>query len=188
VTVERQLMVFPPTKLDGPTKVVFLDIDGVLNGRWSIQPGDVEDYTPIWPEPVRHLNRITDTTGAIIVIHSTWRWRQTLEDLRDELQEYGITGNIFDATPNKDRSRCMLSGPGPWELRFYGDDRAFELERPGSIQVWLDRHPEVTDFVILDDDDDRMAHLTDHLVNTSSSNPLGAQHADKAIQMLGGPI
>ncbi len=52
---------------------VFLDFDGVINrgsGRWV-------------SALVTQLNRITDRTGAKILIHSSWRWGRTLDDSPD---------------------------------------------------------------------------------------------------------
>lgn len=56
-------------------KIIFLDIDGVLNAM-SVprlrQPGD--DYSPhILPDCVRAFNKIIKATDAKIVISSTWR-------------------------------------------------------------------------------------------------------------------
>jgi len=42
-------------------KILFLDFDGVLN----------HGAGPFHPECVRELNRITDMTGAEIVVHSS---------------------------------------------------------------------------------------------------------------------
>ena len=54
-------------------KVVFIDFDGVLNrgsGAFLI-------------EPVTNLNRVTNLTGAVIVIHSSWRYGRTVDELRE---------------------------------------------------------------------------------------------------------
>ena len=59
-------------------KVIFLDIDGVLNtGRWHAQmggniPRDKYGYT-FDPNAVANLKKILDETGAEIVISSSWK-------------------------------------------------------------------------------------------------------------------
>ena len=60
------------------SKIVFLDIDGVLNtGWWYTQmdrntPKDKYGYA-FDPKSVANLKRILDETGAEIVISSSWK-------------------------------------------------------------------------------------------------------------------
>ena len=49
------------------------------------------------------------------------------------------------------------------------------VARGSEIQQWLDGHPEVRDFVIIDDGND-MLHLTPNLVLTDARN--GFQYTD----------
>ena len=51
-------------------KIIFLDIDGVLN----VIPQGRDEYGAIFhPEFVANLKHIIDKTGAKLVISSTWR-------------------------------------------------------------------------------------------------------------------
>lgn len=154
-------------------RVVFTDLDGVFNSF-----GDDREFLP---ECVTEFNRITETTGAVVVVHSTWRWSQSLADIRQALEDAGVTGPIIDLTPNV----TPESAEHAEFFEFEGCDRRFKHERPGSIQVWLDQHPDVDEFVIIDDDG-RMGHLTDRLVETSLEAPLNRDHANEAIRMLRG--
>ena len=52
---------------NGPEKVIFLDIDGVLNSNCSTEPTIAEDM-------VKRLAYIVDKTGAFIVLSSSWRY------------------------------------------------------------------------------------------------------------------
>ena len=55
-------------------KIIFLDIDGVLNSMdYFEQTKDCKGYTEINPEKVKLLKEIVDRTGAEIVLSSTWR-------------------------------------------------------------------------------------------------------------------
>lgn len=150
-------------------KVVFLDIDGVCNNKkflnqCRLHGVPVDDW--IDPEAVKRLNRITDETGAVIVVSSTWRlpFMHRFSDLKALLFKHGITAKVKDMTPNQNR----VNGRG------------------GEIQKWLDTwmFTEVTSFVILDDDND-MNDLGKFLVRTSMEDGLQDRHVEEAIRILG---
>jgi histidinol phosphatase-like enzyme len=150
-------------------KIIFLDIDGVLVNRWSLQHHS-GGRAIAHPDCVAALNRITDQTGAEFVITSTWR-AAGLKQMESIFKKWGVTGKILDKTPD-------LS----WRV---GAVYAAK-ERGDEIQEWLDCssiYPPVTSFVILDDDSD-MKHLKDRLVRTSFPEGLTMQHAEQAIEML----
>ena len=86
-------------------KVIFLDIDGVLNtsGYYSFayqKNFKVRDNngTIFDPECIKNLNEITDRTGAKIVISSAWR-TLGIQKLKQIFSDRGITGEIIDCTP-----------------------------------------------------------------------------------------
>jgi hypothetical protein len=71
-------------------KVIFLDIDGVLNLFWK----------PKWDKKcVKNLNLILEYTKAKIVIISTWKNHKTLEELKIIFNKQGIIGEIYGVTP-----------------------------------------------------------------------------------------
>lgn len=53
------------------TSLLFLDIDGVLNGHSPLASG----YNGILAGPVEQLNRILDATDCRLVISSAWRYQ-----------------------------------------------------------------------------------------------------------------
>ena len=79
-------------------KLIFLDIDGVLNShdyflkRYSetgkmqggIRPESID------PDALRRLERILEETDAKIIVSSTWRLGQTVEQLQDLLESAGF--------------------------------------------------------------------------------------------------
>lgn len=147
-------------------KVVFLDFDGPIIPRCAYSP---ENQRPGgYPSCVAELNRITDTTGAVIVVSSTWRL-DGLMKTRERLNAWGVKADCIDVTPRLCRGN--------------GDYR--ELERGHEIQHWLDNYERepVDSFVILDDDKD-MVHLMPYLVHTPFDYGIRARHADKAIAIL----
>lgn len=144
-------------------KVVFLDVDGVLNRSRpvnGVQAFDLENW--VMPHAVSNVNRVTRATGAKVVVSSTWRIGKTVEQLRDMFAFVGLEAEIVDKTPTS------LSGY-----------RGHEIDR------WLQLHPEVKEFVILDDGSDMDPHAS-HLVQTGCYVGLTRRHVKVAIQKLGG--
>ena len=73
-------------------KIIFLDIDGVLNSeKWYIEIFDknlypnLENYPLCEFDPlaIEQLNLLTDKTNAKIVISSTWRMGRTIDELKN---------------------------------------------------------------------------------------------------------
>src|SRR3954452_19174775 len=110
-------------------KVVFLDIDGVLNSDATPNPRKfpyIVDKTLL-----RRLKTLLKRTGAKVVLSSTWRYDPAgLFSAR----HWGIPfiGCIPDK-PNRPRR--------------------------DEILLWLKRHPRVKRFAVLDDDDDELDEL-----------------------------
>jgi len=150
-------------------KIIFLDIDGVVNnqditrfhqgraGEYAYGVFTGEDYFD--PHCVENLNEIIRTTGAKLVISSSWRLLFDMETLSDFFVKQKIEGEIIDYT------------------------NRYKGERGHEIQEWLTRHPEVESFVILDDDSD-MAHLLPYHVKTSWKKGLEKKHIKLAVDML----
>lgn len=157
-------------------KVIFLDFDGVLNSmqsatfwhnkrdqaKWenelySAWTGTLREYLaqefcPIALSNVEELvRRIPDVK---IVVSSTWRMAETVETLKKILAPAKLVSDaVIDTTP------IFREGP-----------------RGDEIQDWLNRHPEVTHYVIIDDDSDMLDSQKNNFVKTSSMH--GFQYAD----------
>jgi hypothetical protein len=144
-------------------KVLFLDIDGVLNSNaWYKQYGDQNiPRPPLDRDAVRRLDRIVRTTGAFIVLSTSWRGDRRIPVW---LLVNGCSGAVVGRTP-----------------RFSGRERGDE------ISAWLNRQARVgvvfERFVILDDGDD-MGRLRPWLVQTTQDYGLQDAEADAAIAML----
>lgn len=123
-------------------KVIFLDIDGVLNYIGS----RVKDGFYVMDETcVARLREVTLRHNARIVISSAWRkrddWR---EHITDSFADAGWPDPpIIDRTPN-----------------FY------VLSRGREIQSWLKAH-EVESYIILDDDSDMLLRQWRYFIRTS---------------------
>lgn len=143
-------------------KILFLDIDGVLNSHasadWANRKfgkcnGGFNTKDPKFC-PISCSNLITlleDYPDLKIVVSSTWRLGEKVENLASMLEKYAEipTGRVISKTPvihDKDR----------------GDE----------IKMWLDLNSSkynIEKFVILDDDSD-MSVVMEHLVQTDSRN------------------
>ena len=148
------------------TKILFLDIDGVLN-RCGATPKDARGLE----EPkVGLLEWILQRTGARVVLSSTWRKADhLLQRISAVLASRGHP--ILDCTP-------VLDGqPAPGSLLYTS------VPRGSEIQAWLNDNPEVARFVILDDDAD-MGPLLPHLVNTYSFTGLTPEIATECVARL----
>lgn len=139
-------------------KVIFLDVDGVLNSK--------QDGNTIKLRTASHfrlLQYIVEATGARIVLSSSWRagFARAKNILSDRLKEYGL--EIMDSTP-------VLSG-----VSCRGDE----------IRQWLsDNEQSVEKFVILDDDADMAEFTETNLVQTDSEVGLQEKDALRCIEML----
>ena len=150
----------------GPIKVIFLDIDGVLN--YSGCHDEIDGMRGIERDKVALLNQIILETDALCVLSSTWRLIHSLEDMRTFLLDRGFIGLLIDKTPDG-----------------RGGQRGYE------INAWLNRHKDkagarpIQSFIILDDNSD-MAMWKHRLVQTGDETGLSANDVLKAIDMLNG--
>lgn len=139
-------------------KILFLDIDGVLNSARSCRafdgyPHDFSDegMRKFDSVAIGLVRKLCDKTGALIVLSSTWRM---LHDISECAQGLGLP--IFDRTP-------ILEGP-----------------RGVEINAWLSKHPEVTRYAIVDDDSDMLPEQKQYFVKTNFEEGL-SMHDFKAL-------
>jgi hypothetical protein len=135
-------------------KVLFLDIDGVLNSvsfsKKTIRRSLICDPDSLDPEACLRLqNFIKSHEDLVIVISSTWRKFYSLEELKNLLQEKGIdSSKIIEYTPV-----------------LHGQIRGTEIRQWLDSQFLKSNFP-VSHIAILDDDSD-MGDLKDYLVQTN---------------------
>ena len=156
-------------------KILFLDIDGVLNSSdYRIHryvgksDGMTWDQAQIDPEAILLLNKIIQATGCYVVVSSAWRTLHSRLELQEILNARGFLGRIIGVTPdlsNKTR----------------GDE----------IQAWLDNHAKrrepVKAFAILDDLDEghvSIGHLAAKLIQTSLEKGLTDYEANRVITLM----
>ena len=164
-------------------KVIFLDVDGVLNSVDDLMEYREQNnikgtilYDDISDKRLLLLKELVNKTNAEIVISSSWRmgWirngkpkelnpKSLLYKLKSRLNEYDL--HYLDVTP-------------------YLWKENSSHQRGDEIREWLNNHPEVTNFVILDDEDDMCEFTKTHLVQTDYQHGLLQKHVDEAIELL----
>src|SRR4051794_19397850 len=110
-------------------KVIFLDIDGVLNSTHTANPRRFPYIAD--PELVTRLKDVLAKTGAEVVLSSTWRY-DPVGILA--ARHFGIP--FIDVTPDLPKQPRNL-----------------------EIRQWLRAHPDVERFAVLDDEDDDLDDL-----------------------------
>lgn len=142
-------------------KVLFLDIDGVLNSiRWFdyLYDSKREMNYPLCefdPLCVANLNSLIAEIGCQLVITSS---RRLSERINDVLAEVGVRGEIVGQTP-------VL----------------FNATRGAEVEAWLSEHQEVEQFAIVDDRTDFLPCQMTHFVHTNEK--AGMTDAD-VIQLI----
>lgn len=149
-------------------KVIFLDFDGVLNSRqsfafwhrkrdqekWEKQmyeswTGTLHEYLAqeFCPIATSNMELLIERVPEVkIVVSSTWRILNDVPALKKILEPFPtVARRIIDVTP-----------------------RAASRVRGEEIKTWLDNHPEVTGYVIIDDDSDMLDEQRERFVHTSN--------------------
>lgn len=115
-----------------PTKILFLDIDGVLNSRRSLVAfdsyphsfgaADMEFFDKV---AIALVRRLCEVTNCSVVLSSDWRYDG---ECGAHEAANGLDLPIIDVTP-------ML----------------LQSSRGQEIAAWLSEHPDVTTYAIVDD-------------------------------------
>lgn len=129
-------------------KVIFLDIDGVMNSVYT-RPVEHGKAVLIHEILVGRFNKILADTGAHWVLSSTWR---KFDNWKEEMRNAGLNmDRLLGRTPDFNGERWAWQKENP-------DRPAIEfMERGKEIQSWIEDHgKEGMIFCILDDDSDML--------------------------------
>lgn len=154
-------------------KIIFLDIDGVLNSfdnmhaahaLWHNHGPDHRDkHGQIFDERcVRWLSVIIKETDAKIVISSTWRHNGIIA-MKNLWKDRNLPGEVFDITPDA--------------------VDAMDDSRGREIQMWLDKN-EVDTYCIIDDDSDMLKEQMKNFVKLNSFIGLHREAANEVVLIL----
>jgi len=177
------------------SKIVFLDIDGVLRparaGGFDILSDGKEtthpDTSDFFPSAMKALRHIMERTGAIIVLSSEWRRSEALRDSIDEVLEANRIRPSYDWT-SVEVDEVKMTDP----VRSFADRRARE------VSDWLRKHEDQTKgWVVLDDinlaiaDEDNKQSaksMAPKLVQTWPLCGLTMGNAKTAVRILNGEM
>lgn len=171
-------------------KVIFLDVDGVLNNLEDIlHHPEMESPEQPQDKHLQVLKKIIDATGAEVVVSSGWRMTlEGIQDVIDALWKYGIA--IRGVTPEG----CQISlfdqlfpeikpqNVDTWRSKL---DRVV-YDRGAEIASWLYKYRnEIESFLILDDEVfDIQKYYPDHYIKTDPNEGLVDKYIDEAIKIL----
>lgn len=141
-------------------KVLFLDVDGVLNSTRTCvafggYPFELDDGS-FDMVAIALLQRLCAAADVSVVFSSAWRLHC---DFRDAGKAFGLP--IIDRTPS-------LCGP-----------------RGAEIAAWLAQHPEVEQYAIIDDDADMLPGQLPHFVKTDPHEGLSWQAFTRLCEIFG---
>lgn len=147
-------------------KVLFVDVDGVLNNRRTIH--EATDYVGLDKEMCFHLGRIKLHTGCELVMSSSWRFQ--MESVADV--EKAIGYKFYARTP-------LFTA------------KESEFRRGEEIREWLFSHRTMVGWdgaierlAILDDDNDFYPEQQPFFFKTSFEVGLTREIADAVIKHL----
>ena len=154
-------------------KVIFLDVDGVLNTPSS--ESRCGEYIGIDDEKVEKLKKIVEKTKTEIVLISTWKkyWRK--EEKLKPLQDY--SANYLDEKLAKQGLKAIDKAKDKADGRY--------LSRGESILEYVYRN-NVLNYIILDDCqfDYDGCDLTDNYIKTNQIEGLSEQQVKAACETL----
>jgi len=149
-------------------RVIFLDIDGVLNSHRSAVA--MQTFHTLDPIAVKMLFRLVTLAEAKIVISSTWRLdKQWLTTIWGALRQAGWPWAHSGFLPLGECpiiDRTARTSPN-------GSLRGYE------IQDWLDANLKYDDYIILDDDSDMLDSQMDRFIKCYHHTGFGWEQWEK---------
>ena len=155
-------------------KIIFLDFDGVMDTEYYdhlLSEADKpisDEYGLLFdPECVKNLKYIIDSTGADIVISSTWKDFMSYQEILDMWKYRGLPGFVTDVTPSTENHK-----------------------RGDEIDGWLKECHTECNYVIIDDLD--VSNFNEHqiprLLIVNPFNGLDEYTAKRAVMILNATI
>jgi fatty-acid desaturase len=159
-------------------KVVFLDIDGVIvTGSYITEmekgPGPWRDKTgkPFFcPQCLKNVEILVQQTGAKVVLSSNWRfYLGDIAAVRAFFVRRKVSFDIYDITPM---------------VEFMGGAISRPATRGEEINAWLEGHPRVSNYCILDDDPHILPTQKPYWIRTTWQYGFTKTKLEKALAIL----
>lgn len=161
-------------------RVIFLDIDGVLNSiSWNdSHEKEISDGTLVDAEKIKLLSMLVKRTNAKIILHSGWKYwfDQDLKPLRPEAEKLVMLLKkeelmLGDITPDHSTEKIRRN-------------KKFSLVKANEILAWLAEHKDVGSWIVIDDLDLHNRKIKLHQVKTDPNIGLTIEDVYKAEKML----
>jgi hypothetical protein len=179
-------------------KIIFLDIDGVLNcesayrngecqyQEWVWEDGRIDHYQRFCTRSKELLNKLIDETGAKIVISSTWR-HSGIEFMKKVWSMEKMSGEIIGITPSMRAKGVDI--PRGMEIKFYLSEMGFTHINWSEEQQQKNMDKSgVENYIIIDDDSDMLYNQRHHFVHVLPSprnyDGFNTHYYEKAKAML----
>lgn len=136
-------------------KIIFLDIDGVMNSQlmyerdknYEQQKDEIDDSC------MKVLSGLIEDTGAEVVITSVWRYSHKKEELQKIFEKHGFTGKIIGATDvlpsdcvrGDEILKWIKDNEDYLNERYYNFDSYVIFDDDGDM-LWWQRH----NFILVD--------------------------------------
>ena len=148
-------------------KIIFLDIDGVLNSVDSMISFQSCNEYALDKVSIGLLKSLCAITGAEIVVSSTWRMGR---DKKDFMEIFSL--HDWLDFPYIGRTRVLDT---------------YQYNRGNEIQDWLNANIDQVDYIIIDDDSDMLPEQLERFVHVSSVNGFRSKHYCQALRLFGHP-
>ncbi len=162
-------------------KIIFLDIDGVLNTyRSYLATGSQETWDMVACKFLQNL--LTLNTDIKIVVTSTWRYS---DDCLMHFEYNGFVKSMFH------KHWRTLSHQQFKDYEEYKNKSFSErFERGREIDNWLNNpeHSDVTHYCIIDDDNDMLPKQQKHFVYIMAENGISDNNMEKILEILDIPV
>jgi hypothetical protein len=184
-------------------KIIFLDIDGVLNCEEAYRSGECQYQEWVWEDGRKDhyqrfcswskdlLNKLIEKTEAKIVISSSWR-HSGIEFMRKVWKMEEMRGEIIGITPSITANGIHI--PRGIEIENYlNEDLAFQRINWSEIeQKRIIETSGVENYIIIDDDSDMLYNQANHFVHVLPSpiNKRGfnEEYYEEALKKLSSDI
>ena len=152
-------------------KVIFLDIDGVLNLIYK--DSSFDEYGQIFNKTcVDNFKSIIEQTNAKIIVSSTWK-DSGLSIMKEMWINRNLPGEVIDITPSAQ------------DVVDHGIEPYMDLVSRGSeIELWMIKNDFKGNYIIIDDVRDFTIEQSKYLIKTNSMIGLTKEDSVKSINLL----
>lgn len=162
-------------------KLIFLDIDGVLNGYGEDYIYEtIEGYPTSFGSTdhflskglIENFNYLVAHTQAEVVVSSTWRLGESIDSMQNILDSVGIVCNVIGLTERFSHQHTLRG------------NEIYHWIKNNTDKIGCNNYHECTEYVILDDDSDMLLWQKDNFVQTDGTKGLTKADVWKAINIL----